>query len=165
MITIKEPHLIQIGEIQRPLHEFKGLRLSNAVDMEYMGSSEFEFGALPKSFRVFEQYLNDWKVQLVDAIVDKKGRALRVFHFFNEEQFQVYLNYLHQLRKDELHTKERHYFAEKQPAYLPSFVDRYDFWWDITNNVMWSFDKNFMNRIQDHVRASLKYMNDKRNKS
>jgi hypothetical protein len=51
------PYLIQRGEIKRPLVEG---RLSEAVNLDYMGSAEFEFGALPKSLRALQS--------MVDAI-------------------------------------------------------------------------------------------------
>lgn len=44
--TMRTPYLIQRGKIVKPLAEHD-TRLSKAVNLDYMGSSEFEFGALP----------------------------------------------------------------------------------------------------------------------
>lgn len=42
------PYLVQRGKIRHPLVEG---RFSDAVNLDYMGSAEFEWGALPKSLR------------------------------------------------------------------------------------------------------------------
>jgi len=39
-----------------------------------------------------------------------------------------------------------------------------DLWWDIENNVMWSFDKSFMSRLNDHLEASFDFMNENKPK-
>lgn len=69
MSRIVAPYHIQRGDIVTPLAPDTA-RLSKAVDFHYMGSAEFEFGALPKSFRRIEQVADDWKLQRVDDIKD-----------------------------------------------------------------------------------------------
>jgi hypothetical protein len=38
-------------------------------------------------------------------------------------------------------------------------ANRPDFWWDLTNDVMFGFYKPFMNRVDAYVNASILYMN------
>lgn len=153
---LNKPYLIQVGTIERPLSDFVGAKLSDAVNMEYMGSSEFEFGALPKSFREIEKNWDDVRIRVVDDIT-QDGKSLRVFHFFNTEEMDQYVGFLKMLRANLIDTKERHRF---EVGYIGGRYTTYDFWWDIDNHVMWSFDKNFMNRIKNHVKTSLNFMNE-----
>ena len=149
-------YLIQRAKIQRPLGDFRNLRLSQAVSFDYMGSAEFEFGALPKSFRAIEKGMEKATTRVVFEIMDGEG-PLRVFSMFNDSEFAEYLEQLLKLRTDKLRLKERsefeplNYRGEKYPT---------DFWWDVENHAMFSFDKNFMNHLTDYLSASLNYMND-----
>lgn len=53
------PYLIQRASINTPLAA-PSARLSQAVNFDYMGSAEFEFGALPRSFRNIEAQTVSW---------------------------------------------------------------------------------------------------------
>lgn len=130
--------------------------LSNSVALDYMGSAEFEFGALPTSLRAFRSRKGDLKVRLVKGITEGES-PLRVLSYFDDGQFAEYESYLSLLRYDNPRLKELSYFSVNHKSfqdskYLP------DFWWDIVNNVMWSFDKNYMNRLIDHLEASFAVM-------
>jgi len=86
-----------------------------------------------------------------------KESPLRVLSYFDDDQFAEYEGYLKKLRYEDPHLKEVSYFSVKHKSfrdskYLP------DFWWDIVNNVMWSFDKNYINRLIDHLEASFAIM-------
>lgn len=156
MTKLQSSHLIQIGTIRRPLGDYTQAKISDAVNMEYMGAAEFEFGALPKSLRSIEAKLTQVRVRVVDEIKDKEGKSLRVLHCFDTETMDEYVEVLKNLRANKVRTKECHYFEE---TYVPGRFTQYDYWWDIRNHVMWSFDKNFMNRLKGHIESSLKYMN------
>lgn len=157
---IVKPYLIQRGEIERPLGNFRGARLSQAVDFDYMGSAEFEFGALPKSFRAMEAMADKASMTVLEEITEGDV-FLRVFHFFDEQEFAEYKKHLINLRQDNIHTKERTCFNYNRSKYEMKF----DFWWDIQNHVMWSFDKKFMNHIHDYLAASLNHMNEKKHEA
>jgi hypothetical protein len=154
------PYLIQRCTINTPLAE-ENVRLSQAVDMDYMGSAEFEFGALPKSFRRIEAVAEDWKCRLVPEITENDV-PLRVYSAFEDEQFETYKGYLLELRAGKGHTKERTDFFPGN-----DYTKKYgktNFWWDITNDVMFGFHKTFMKRVGHHVAASLAYMNEQKGK-
>jgi hypothetical protein len=158
-MTVQIPYSIQRGVIKNPLADATA-RLSQAVSLEYMGSAEFEFefGALPRSLRAIESKLSDVKLTVVNDITDNE-RSLRVLHTFNDEDFAKYKTYLLRMRNEKLgHLRTKEYVG-----FDPSYASKYnktDFWWDVENNVMWSFHKPFMNRITDHLAASFKYMNE-----
>lgn len=155
---MKQPYLIQRGKINNPLAE-PTFRLSQAVHFDYMGSAEFEFGALPASFRRIEAVIGEWVCRVVEDI--KEGEtSLRVWSSFSDEEFEAYKIFLMQLRypKDgaRLRTKEGVFFDHD----YKSDYNKTDFWWDIDNDVMFGFNKNFMNRVGDYVSSSLSYMNE-----
>lgn len=162
MITV--PNLIQRGTVASNLRP-ANVRLSEAVDFDYMGSAEFEFGALPKSFRRIEANADSFVMRKVPEIT--KGTAdLRVWSYLSDEEFEEYKTYLIRLRyptpKTEIRTKETTRFNADYHAYNPIFET--NFWWDVDNDVMFGFKKNFMNRVGDYVASSLKYMNEEKAK-
>jgi hypothetical protein len=157
---VRTPYLIQRAEIKTPLAD-KNTRLSQAVTFDYMGSAEFEFGALPESFRRIEAVADSWVCRLVPEITEGDV-PLRVWSALSDEEFEQYKTYLLRLRKpgkDPLRTKEAVRFEEDRdpPKYFIT-----DFWWDISNDVMFGFKKEFMKRVGDYVAGSLTYMNRQR---
>lgn len=150
---MQKPYLIQRGRIYTPLAP-TNTRLSQAVNFDYMGSAEFEFGALPKSFRAIEQ-ARSWVCRIVPEIMEG-DTPLRVWSDLDAKDFETYIDYLKAFRagKDS-YTKESVRFEEslKQNEWSPNF------WWDIDNHVMFGFKKEFMKRVGQYVAASLAYMN------
>ena len=150
---MKTPYLVQRGEIKRPLGTG---RFSEVVDLDYMGSAEFEFGALPKSLRALQARVGDIKLTVDNRITDNE-RSLRVLHTFNEVEFEEYFKFVLRMRGNDLRLKESTRF---EAGRAPCKYDVCDIWWDIENHVFWSFDKIFMNRLGDSLVASWKYMDD-----
>lgn len=152
--------LIQRATINSPLSP-PNTRLSNAVRFDYMGSAEFEFGTLPASLRRIQAGFSASTICLVDDILEE-DRPLRVFSYFDDEQFNEYVSILRDLRTKPfgtVHLKERSEFSLDERTRFSS--SRADFWWDIENDVMFSFNKNFMNRLMDYLSASFTYMNER----
>lgn len=160
--TMKRPYLIQRARINRPLGQYEGLALSKAVDLDYMGSAEFEFGALPRSFRKIEAQWSLYKQHKFEDIVAVRTDDARQF------QLRVYANFDTDAAKEQYRVWLRDAFAgklylkESLRARLSNNVvvlEGTDFWWDIQNDVMFSFDKQFMNRLESHLRASFEVLN------
>lgn len=155
---MQAPYLIQRATIETPLADDSS-RLSQAVNFDYMGSAEFEFGALPKSFRRIEAVADDWKCRRVEEI--KEGdKPLRVYSALTDDEFEQYKQHLIAARSGKLHTKESTYFEHDHAERFK--YARADFWWDIDNDVMFGFHKQFMNRLPHYVASSLAYMNEKK---
>jgi hypothetical protein len=156
--VIIEPYLIQRARIISPLTK-EGERLSNAVRFDYMGSAEFEFGALPKSFRRIQAKRSLLKLRKVEGI--KFGELqLRVLSTMTDEEFAEYSVILKTLRGSDrkIRTKEATQFNEDYKPYDEAF--RNDFWWDICNDAMFTFHKQFANRLITYVDGSLAYMDE-----
>jgi len=163
---VRTPVHIQRAEINEPLAD-TAARLSNAVDFDYMGSSEFEWGALPKSFRRIEVKADEWKCRIVEDI--KQGDTpLRVWSAFNDEEFAEYVKYLRILRAPTTdRSVERFYTKEAvrfESDYKHGKYSLTNFWWDIDNDVMFGFKKEFMKRVGHYVANSLAYMNEEKEK-
>jgi hypothetical protein len=151
---IKSPYLIQRARINRPIAD-KNTRLSKAASMEYMGSAEFEFGALPESFRRIEEKSANWICRIVPSITED-DTPLRVWSAFTDEEFEKYVGYLQAFREGKgPHTKEGvHFEATRKKTQFST-----DFWWDLSNDAMFGFHEEFMKQVGDYVASSLIYMN------
>ena len=159
-------YLIQRGAIKRPLPGPQdAVRLSQAVSLDYMGSSEFEWGALPASFRRLESHPLTFAMRTVYSITDTstgQSRPLKVWSCMTDDEFAQYEIQLIKLRKGEIHTKEYTMFNKD---HIKSKYDKTDFWWDIQNDTMFGFDQDFMDMVGDCVANSLAYMNEQKAKA
>lgn len=136
-------------------------RVSQIVDFDYMGSAEFEFGALPKSFRGFQAAKANWKLIEVDSISDENEQSLWIFTGLTGDDLAAWLEDLNRLRYGKpgtpayLDTKE---YTDFRKGDAKSSVRPTNFWWDIENHVMFSFSKPFMDNIETFMNNSLSYM-------
>ena len=165
VMTIRTPYLIQRAEVKSPLATVS-TRLSQAVVFDYMGSAEFEFGALPNSFRRLEANKGKLTLRMVPEIMEGEI-PLRVYSYLTDEEFEQYKGYLETMRKpcgapNQLFTKESVRF---NVDYEHGKYSKTDFWWDINNDVMFGFNKMFMKKLESYVQASLDFMNEQKAKS
>lgn len=149
-MSVRHPYLIQRAKIKT---RDTTLVLSRVVDLDYMGAAEFEFGALPKSLRRIEASLDKTNLLTLKEIKEGK-RPLRVFSYFSPEEVEEYTKYLQEIRENKRRLKEPVSFSNGVTAYGDD-----DFWWDIENDAMFSFDQKFMNNIQVYLKNSLALMN------
>lgn len=153
----RKPYLIQRAKF-KPYNGYP--RISEALDLDYMGSAEFEFGALPKSLRALEAVKDKLVVlDVLDIYTPNRSRRipLKVLSPWSEEsaEWETYKGYLRDLRENKIQTKERTDFAANPER------SRADFWWDIGNHVMFSFRQHFAHDILHLLDSSWKYMNEK----
>jgi len=137
--------------------------------MDYMGSAEFEFGALPNSLRrmrVNREKLALRKVNVDDSpslSSDNRQGFLRTYSYLAPDEFQTYEGFLMKLRRGSLHTKERTQFSIEEQTRIKQRSEKYtysptiaDFWWDIENDVMFFFRKEFSSRLPVFLNNSFK---------
>jgi hypothetical protein len=162
---VRTPYLIQRARIATPLAE-KSAHLSKAVGFHYMGSAEFEFGALPKSIRRIEAQADSWICRIVNDI--KEGDTpLRVWSALTDEEFTEYVGYLKILRASQSDRTVKRFYTKESVQFEVDRKHDYeyyktDFWWDISNDVMFGFKKEFMKRVDSHVASSIAYMNEQK---
>jgi hypothetical protein len=93
---MKKPYLIQRGSFRGPSISNEAV-ISDAVSLEYMGSAEFEFGALPQSLRkMAENGVKDpstLTVRELPDIRDRSGRPMLVIGISesNVAQYQDFI--------------------------------------------------------------------------
>jgi len=125
------PYLIQRGEIVD--REYKE-GIDSIISFDYMGSSEFEWGALPESLKRIRA-----KIDTYDYLSMYVGdKIITVFCNFKGKvsaTVQEIATYLRKLANDDFRLKELSYF----PEYIKG-IDEFkpiNFWWDIDNDIMW----------------------------
>lgn len=158
--------------------------LSRAVSFDYMGSSEFEFGMLPRSLRALAaRAVADASVLVARPLpgcVDRDGRPLLAIGL-PADAVNSYAAVLQPVLADQQRTQERTGFEDlvapldelwpghvlrRQPPKghrrgerlalhrqrVAAVLTR--FWWDLDNDVMLSFEPDFMAALPGHLRAS-----------
>lgn len=154
--------LVQRAGIPTPLAPAKST-LTQSLHLEYMGSVEFEVGGLPKSLRhllsAHEQ--GNMVIRLVPEITQGES-PLRVLSTFDDATFADYTKELHRLRYHNPPTKENTYFQFDLQKRYPGFSPDTEFWWDLHNSTMWSFNKRYMNRLVSYLENSFKILSEGR---
>jgi len=134
-------------------------RFSNLVELEYMGSSEFEWGAIPQSLRRMGEQIQTGKTVVMQDIRNADNQPLRVYYGSNElkeSHRPQFIEDLHQLRAGTKRLKECSRFEASRKPYGDRETD---FWWDLESDVMWSFNKYLMNDLPVVLKNSLDVMN------
>lgn len=130
---MKNPYLIQRGKFQNR-EDKKGI--DSLLSFDYMGSSEFEYGALPSSLRRVRENLSKY-VQFHYSLKKYPNKFITVFCRIEQEDFIG--DILEKLASREIRLKEFSAFDSyiKDDGY---FKDKFDFWWDIDQD--WFFWKS-----------------------
>lgn len=110
----------------------------------------------PSRFALQAQ-VDDIKIT-VDPRITENEKSVRILHTFDEATFEEYFAFMLRMRANNLNMKECSHFEEGRSKYHLEI----DFWWDVDNHVMWSFDKVFMNRLGDVLVRSWKYMDEQK---
>lgn len=166
--TITTPHFNnRDGCVVRPylvfrstIKDLKGTKsISESIDFDYMGSSEFEWGAPAKSrLRMWYYYINGvYRKHRVDSMKLKDGSALRVYHRFTDDDLQTYLKYLREYADGKFRMKEWIDFDNVVKG-TSRWNGKFDFWWDIENDCYFSFNKTAINKMPEMVEETIKRM-------
>lgn len=116
--------------------------IDSILSFDYMGSSEFEWGALHKSLGNIRSELNEYTY----LDVPMQDKVITVF--CKDSQKSVIKLYLTELAKNKMRLKEFSAFDSyiKNDGY---FKDRFDFWWDIENDLMfWKKNNEFETKFK-----------------
>ena len=139
------PYLIQRGKFANRDHK-KGI--DSILSFDYMGSAEFEWGALPDSLDDIRANIKDYSC--IDVVINSKTITV----FCKESQKEDVSNYLDELSQGKHRLKE---YSDFDNIIYPN--EKYlirgntEFWWDINNHFMWwvqdkTFEKNFKEKIK-----------------
>jgi len=131
----------------------------SVLQCDYMGSAEFEFGALPISLKQLTRNFGSLKVNFFKSVADYRGRALCIIS--EGEKAKTYFNsYFVKLALDEIRLKERTNLKANitgicwrdKPLESHDIVDA---WWDIENHVIFTFGKNNAKKILKAIENTL----------
>lgn len=144
-VSVKKPYLIQRCKKRNGKIEDSGF--DARFDIDYMGSSEFEWGALPASLKVFTRNVDDLQFFQIKGVKNYKGKGLWALCF--PEVFAAYEEYFKDLIEDKTRLKEATRLKDettgidfmKRPLKDNSFC-RVDLWWDIENHIFFSYGKD-----------------------
>lgn len=96
---------------------------------DYMGSAEFEFGALPDSLKEITRNLDSYRIVRVEPkTAAHDGRLL--YAVCTDEQEEDLLGFVPQLVDGTLRLKELIYLKEALEEPVPAVVA----WWDVSNH-------------------------------
>jgi len=162
---MKTPYLIQ--RMKRKKNSPKYSSVDDLYSMDYMGSSEFEWGALPKSLKEFTKNFDNLVIEKTD-ILNFKEEPLCLLGLPEvvKEYQKLYIN---DLVAGKIMLKERLCFEEafsgKQKSYNGEVID-FDptrhtaAWWDIRNHVIFTFKKLHANKLRNAIRVVLEKKKD-----
>ena len=129
--------------IQRAKFENRDFKkgIDSIVHFDYMGSSEFEWGALPESLGKIRDLINDYTY--LDVPI--KDKVITVF--CKDSQKSEVKQYLTELSENKWHLQE---YSDFDNYINPQFMkSRTDFWWDISNHLMfWRKDNEFESKFK-----------------
>ena len=133
--TILKPFLIQRGSF-KGIKEENILGLDSLISYDYMGSLEFEWGALPTSLKRMTSSWNEYVCEKVEEINDANGTPLYLICKKSQKEDIVKVIFELASQSNYNDTKNR----LKEGAYLDSYIrcdslyERPNFWWDVTSN-------------------------------
>ena len=155
---MKTPYLIQRLNFRKPTTTGS---FDEVLQCDYMGSSEFEWGALPKSLK---QMTKNFKSLTVNVFKDAKNYKLQKLCIISDpEKAKLYFNnYYEKLALDEIHLKELSRLDNsvfgtdwKGQPIKENDWSIVDAWWDIENQVMFTFGKNNAESILNAIKNTL----------
>jgi len=130
--------------IQRAKFENRDYKkgIDSIVHFDYMGSSEYEWGALPESLGKIRDGINNYTY--LDVPI--KDKVITVF--CKDSQKSEVKQYLTELSENKWCLQEYSDF-DNYINPLPNYGSRTDFWWDISNHLMfWRKDTEFESKFK-----------------
>jgi len=143
---------IQRGTIREEMNtDKKGI--DTIIDFDYMGASEYEWGALPESLVVIRKDINEYTY--LDVPINNKVITV----FCQNSQKSDIKTFLTELGDGKMHTKMGSYFdrylkpSKHEIEWQTKHPLETNFWWDVDNNLMFwvknpDFEIEFKNAIK-----------------
>lgn len=145
LTTLHTPVIVS-GVIRRPFIRFQGKSLASAILLKSISRELLAAGAISKSvvaLRCLSSILETAMVDGVSIEVAGKPCRLRILgpNFLVENNEYVSLI--------------QGMFERLDPALdIHNSTRSADFWWDVANHTMFSFDRNFLARVPEHLMTS-----------
>lgn len=143
----KKTWLLQRCTMRKEVKPGQVTGFDSAFSNDYMGSAEFEFGALPKSLRAVTPHLD--KYQIYQDKRYKKADGQGLFLFCTPEMKEEVLSRIELLYRDEINLKERSGLADCLNAQdEKGYGTDINLWWDIENHFFFGIGKPTIQRLE-----------------
>jgi hypothetical protein len=150
--------LVQRCSIAKPFIDT--MRVGEYLNLDYMGSSEFEWGAFPKTLRALnEKYKN---LQIYEIKTSKKS----IWLLCTGMEYEFYSNEILEYVKKGKHLKEYISLGDHLSGNRPEW-HKDTIWVDVgeTNNVVFSLEKEQVENFYKAIPNSIKYMDEQKSKN
>jgi hypothetical protein len=134
-------YLIQRGIIQDNPNK---VGIDSIIQFDYMGASEYEWGALPSSLDRIRENINDYTY--LDVPIN--GKTISVF--CKDEQKSDVKTYLEEISNGKMRTKLGSHFdqyvnpTERDMKWQSKYPLKINLWWDIENDIIfWAKNPDF----------------------
>lgn len=152
---ISKPYLIQRIIEEKDLGQDKNkLTFDQMFKCDYMGSAEFEYGALPNSLKKFCS-AKELFTKRFSEVKDLDDNHLRIIGLNESDVNEYFTKYMEDILSDSLRLKE----CTRIKTYLTKkdfrgreITPEVTIWWDIKNHIFFTFAKNRMRKIQMAIR-------------
>lgn len=150
-----EPKMFIPGTIRRPLRKYAEARFFDSLSLQNIVTDKSAHGVHDSLTRMCHTKFAyaTFKVESLFCTSDKRTFALRLHTRFRGEQLKQYVEWLLQIRRGERKLSRPSGFTEREipEGTLPRSPD---LWWDTQNDTLFSFDKNYMARLPQHLDVS-----------
>ena len=148
LLIQKKVRLVQSGHFKDNIDSLNSDDIDGINDivlLDYMGSSEFEWGSLPRSLRRMTISKDFYKVFIFDQYKDENGNPLKVYAphvFFENVQSIVDKLVVNSYGLQEYCSLHKHIEKKENCGNDPffDFKDDKNFWWDIENDFFMFFE-------------------------
>lgn len=149
---MNRPHLIQRMKFKEDPCEDPSV--DELLNMTYMGSAEFEWGALPNSLKRMTKSFEDFNIFIVCTMSDASNGPLVLISHTDE-----YTTFFPKLIDGTIRLKETSKLKEAMTGKYGSGRpveprDKIDAWWDIENDVMFCFGKSRAEQILKAIKRT-----------
>lgn len=142
---MKSPFLIQKANFA---DQPKSTGLDSIIRLEYMGSAEFEFGAIPKSLARIRGNISEY--DYTQYAFENSGTKI-VTIFCRKDEVEQTTDYIQGLAENMYHLQES--CDLKYWVYPGTFKNYCDFYWDIENDFMfWKSSPEFDTKFKSVIK-------------
>lgn len=142
-----KPYLIQRGTFKSINSSITGI--DQLITYDYMGSSEFEYGALPKSLKQMCIHIDEYEIYKTDhTSKDNEG----LFILCKPEDTALIKKFIDEIIENEYSWNLKEYPRLKQSLNKERFYN-YNMWWDIDNHYMFCIGKQNCKNLITAIKA------------
>lgn len=158
---IRDPWLIQRCSVKAPFDS--NLKTGDYLKLDYMGSAEFEFGAIPK----FQREIHP-KLDRLHIFEYTHHDGVKLYFWCELEQKDAYTAVVQKLMSKSIRLKESMHLDFKETLYVgKNRKPMYDqphapftttVWFDLTNNLVIARDRQVLHNLLTTIPNSVRFM-------